>query len=160
MKNNTRKQEMENLDNKIVFLSSVIIIYAILLLFIQKMAETGATAAGALAFIQILRWTALGGAMACAAWSAYKEKFGFFMYCGVCLYIFLSTTILLYCGNHGKAYLINYISLVLAFVFNQVYSILKKKNLFEKKFVKIGFLAACGLAVLAVAAVSIAQVLY
>ncbi len=160
MKNNVRKQELEKLDNKIVFLTSVILIYAILLIFIQKMAENSMTVTGALAFIQILRWTALGGAMVCAAWSAYKENFGFFIYCGICLYVFLSTTILLYCGNHGKAYLINYGALVIAFIFNQIYSILKRKNLFEKKIVKIGFLIACVLAALLVAAVSIAQVLY
>ena len=160
MKNNASKQELEKLDNKIVFLTSVILIYAILLIFIQKMAENSMTVTGAIAFIQILRWTALGGAMACAAWSAYKENFGFFIYCGICLYVFLSTTILLYCGNHGKAYLINYGALVIAFIFNQIYSILKRKKLFEKKIIKIGFLAACILAVLLVAAVSIAQVLY
>ena len=160
MKNNARKQELEKLDNKIVFLSSVIIIYAILLLFIQKMAENSLTVTGALAFIQILRWTALGGAMACAAWSAYKENFGFFIYCGICLYAFLSTTILLYCGNHGKAYLINYGALIMAFILNQVYSVLKRKKLFEKKAVKIIFLAVCILAALLVAAVSIAQVIY
>lgn len=160
MKNNVRKQELEKLDNKIVFLSSVIIIYAILLLFIQKMSQNSMTVTGALAFIQILRWTALGGAMVCAAWSAYKENFGFFIYCGICLYVFLSTTILLYCGNHGKAFLINYGALLIAFIFNQIYSVLKRKNLFAKKIVKIGFLVACALAVLAVAAVSIAQVLY
>ena len=160
MKNSVRKQELEKLDNKIVFLSSVIIIYAILLLFIQKMAQNSMTVTGALAFIQILRWTALGGAMVCAAWSAYKENFGFFIYCGICLYVFLSTTILLYCGNHGKAFLINYGALLIAFIFNQIYSVLKRKNLFAKKIVKIGFLAACALAVLAVAAVSIAQVRY
>ncbi len=160
MKNNASKQELEKLDNKIVFLTSVILIYAILLIFIQKMAENSMTVTGAIAFIQILRWTALGGAMACAAWSAYKENFGFFIYCGICLYVFLSTTILLYCGNHGKAYLINYGALVISFIFNQIYSILKRKNLFEKKIIKLGFLAACALAILLIAAVSIAQVLY
>lgn len=160
MKDELRKQEREKLDNKIVFLSSIIIIYAILLLFIERMASSSMTVTGALAFIQILRWSALCGAMACAAWSAYKENFGFFIYCGICIYIFFSTTTLLYCGNHGKAYLINYGALVIAFIFNQVYSVLKKRNKFENKTIKALFIAACILAILLVAAACVAQVIF
>ena len=79
MKNQIGKQEREQLGNRIVLISSVTFLYGLLLLFIQKMAESSMTVNGALAFIQILRWVSLAGAMLCAAWSAYKEKRAFFI---------------------------------------------------------------------------------
>ena len=83
MKNNLTKQDKEKLDNRMVLITSVIFAYAILLLFVQRMALSTLTVNGAIAFLEILRWVSLGGAMACAAWSAYKEKRGFFILFGV-----------------------------------------------------------------------------
>ena len=96
MKNKLTKQEKERLGNKMVFFSSVTLSYALLLLFIQKMASSSLTVNGAISLISLLRWASLCGAMGCAAWSAYKEKKGFFLYCAMCIFVFFSTTILLF----------------------------------------------------------------
>ena len=157
MKSKLTKQERERLDNRIVFLSSVTILYAILLIFIQKMMSSSMTVNGAIAFIQILRWGSLGGAMLCAAWSAYKEKRDFFVYCGVCIFIFFSNTIILYCGHYGKNFIINYISLFLIFCLIQAYYVLKARNMFVNKNVRVAFLSVCVVLAAAVAVVSIMQ---
>ena len=157
IKNEMVKQEKEKLDNRVVLVSSVTLLYGLLLLFLQKMAESSMTVNGAVAFIEIMRWVSLGGAMLCAAWSAYKEKRGFFVYCGICIYIFLSTTVVLCCGKHGKAFLINYLALIGVFVLTQVYYILKSHNYYGKKLVKIGFIAVCVLFAAAAAVVCIIQ---
>ena len=160
MKNGLSKQEKESLDNKIVFASSATFLYAMLLAFVQRMSSEAVTVSGALAFIQILRWVSLAGAMACAAWSAYKEKKGFFVYCAVCLFIFLSTTVLLYCTHHGSnsAYLINYAALAVIFVLCQVYYALVVKGLIHRKMFRNIFVAVCVVAFVAFAVVSILNV--
>ncbi len=121
-----RKESAEQLSNSIVTLTAVIILYALLLLFLQKMSENTATILGAVAFEQILFWGGIIGAMVCAAIGAYKEKKGFFIYCGIFVYIFWSMTVIQYCGAMGsdKAYLLVYISLAVAFVIVQLYGIL------------------------------------
>lgn len=145
MKNKLSKQEKERLDNKIVFFSSVTILYALLLLFIQKMSTDPMTVNGALAFIEILRWVALVGAMGCAAWSAYKEKKGFFIYCSACIFVFLSTTVIRYCTKFGsyKPFYINYLALGVIFVMSQIYYYLKLHNKFQSKVVTNVFFGAC-----------------
>lgn len=157
MKNKISKQEKERLDNKIVFFSSVTFLYALLLLFIQRMSADSMTVNGALAFIEILRWAALGGAMLCAAWSAYKEKKGFFLYCAMCIYVFFSTTIIRYCTSRGsiRPYLINYAALVAVFVMAQIYYALKVRGKFENKLARNLFLCASALLIALFAAVSI-----
>lgn len=146
MKNKLSKQDKERLNNRVVFFSSVTILYALLLLFIQRMSADPMTVNGALAFIEILRWVALVGAMCCAAWSAYKEKKSFFLYCTACIFIFLSTTVLRYCTAWGsyKPYYINYIALGAVFVLSQIYYSLKLTNKFQNKAVKNIFFGACG----------------
>lgn len=156
-KNEILKQEREKLDNRVVLLSSVTFLYGLLLLFLQKMAESSMTVNGAIAFIEILRWVSLGGAMLCAAWSAYKEKRSFFVYCGICIYIFLSTTVVLRCGKHGKAFLINYLMLVAVFVMTQIYYVLKAHDYYGKKYIKLAFAAVCVLITVLAAAVCIMQ---
>ena len=145
MKNKLSKQEKERLDNKIVFFSSVTILYALLLLFIQKMSTDPMTVNGALAFIEILRWVALVGAMGCAAWSAYKEKKSFFIYCSACIFVFLSTTVIRYCTKFGsyKPFYINYLALGVIFVMSQIYYYLKLHNKFQSKVVTNVFSGAC-----------------
>ena len=159
MKNTLNKQEQDKLNNRVVFLSTITILYAILLVFIQRMMSSTLTVNGAFAFIQILRWCALGGSMLCAAWSAYKEKKDFFTYCGICIYVFFSTTIILFCVKNGtnKPFFINYASLAVVFCLIQAYFVLKSKNMFRKKRVKAAFLIVCGLFIAAVAVVSIMQ---
>ena len=149
MKNGLSKQEKESLDNKIVFASSAIFLYAMLLAFLQQMSLAPATVEGALAFIKILRWTALAGAMGCAAWSAYKEKKSVFLYCVTCLYIFVSTNTVTLCKDSVRAYLLNYAMLAVMFVLVQLFYFFKVKGLFNKKAVKIAFIAVCILAILA-----------
>lgn len=157
MRNKISKQEKERLDNKIVFFSSVTFLYALLLLFIQRMSANSMTVNGALAFIEILRWVALGGAMICAAWSAYKEKKGFFLYCAMCIYVFFSTTVIRYCTSRGstRPYLINYGALAVVFVMAQIYYALKVRGKFDNKVVRGLFLGASALLIALFAAVSI-----
>lgn len=157
MKNQIGKQEREQLGNRIVLISSVTFLYGLLLLFIQKMAESSMTVNGALAFIQILRWVSLAGAMLCAAWSAYKEKRAFFIYCGMCIFVFLSTTVLLYCGQHNKAFLLNYLALFIVFVMAQVYYAVKVYTSPKNKTAAAIFWIACLLLTLAVAVLCIIQ---
>lgn len=160
MKNSLSKQEKESLDNKIVFTSSAIVLYAMLLAFIQQMSQSPTTVNGALAFIKILKWVALAGAMLFAAWSAYKEKKSVFTYCVTCLYIFISTTTLTLCTQYGsdRPYLINYAMLAVTFVLVQLYYYFKSKGLLNKKPMKIAFITVCSLAALAFAVVYIMHV--
>lgn len=160
MKNSLSKQEKESLGNKIVFTSSAIILYAILLAFIQQMSQSPVTVNGALAFIKILKWVALAGAMVCAAWSAYKEKKSVFVYCITCLYIFISTTTLTHCTAYGsdRPYFINYAMLVVTFVLLQLYYYLKAKGLLGKKAFRVAFATVCIVAAIAFAVVCILHV--
>ena len=121
------------------------------------MSANSMTVNGALAFIEILRWVALGGAMLCAAWSAYKEKKGFFLYCAMCIYVFFSTTVIRYCTSRGSArpYLINYGALAVVFVMAQIYYALKVRGKFDNKVVRGIFLGASALLIALFAAVSI-----
>ena len=142
MKTKLTKQDKESLSNKTVFFSSVTISYALLLLFIQKMASSSLTISGAVALISLLRWSSLCGAMACAAWSAYKEKKDFFLYCAMCIFVFFSTTVLIFV-NDNRAYPINYIALAFAFVMAQIYYALKIRGKFEFKIIKNVFVGIC-----------------
>ena len=155
MKNKLTKQEKERLGNKMVFFSSVTLSYALLLLFIQRMASSSLTVNGAISLISLLRWTSLCGAMGCAAWSAYKEKKGFFLYCAMCIFVFFSTTILLFV-NASKSFPINYAALFVAFIMAQIYYTLRIKGKFEgavkKGFVIISFVVIALLGALALPA--------
>ncbi len=155
MKNGLSKQEKESLDNKIVFTTSAIVLYAILLAFIQQMSQSPVTVNGALAFMKILKWVSLAGAMVCAAWSAYKEKKSVFIYCATCLYIFISATTIKYCTKISSdfPYVLNYIMLAVVFVLVQLYYFSKTKGLLNKKPVKVAFAAACIIAALAYAVI-------
>ena len=152
MKNKLTKQEKERLGNKMVFFSSVTLSYALLLLFIQKMASSSMTVNGAISLISLLRWTSLCGAMGCAAWSAYKEKKGFFLYCAMCIFVFFSTTILLFV-NASRSFPINYAALFAAFIMAQIYYTLRIKGKFggavKKVFVIISFVIVAVLGILA-----------
>ena len=129
MNNKLTKQEKEKLSNKTVFFSSVTISYAILLLFIQKMSMSSLTVNGAVSLISLLHWCSLCGAMGSAAWSAYKEKKGFFLYCAMCIFVFFSTLVLKNVSD-TRAYPINYIALAIAFIMAQIYYALKVRNKF------------------------------
>lgn len=130
MKNKLTKQEKERLSNKIVFFSSVTISYALLLLFIQKMSMSSLTVSGAVSLIDLLWWSSICGAMGCAAWSAYKEKKGFFLYCAMCIFVFLSTTVLKNV-NASRSYPINYMALTAAFIMAQIYYAFKVRGSFQ-----------------------------
>ena len=155
MKEKIRKQDREKLDNGTMMLTLTILLYGLLLLFIQKMSYNSITVNGALAFIQIMRWAALAGAMLCAAWSAYKEKKSFFLYCGICIYVFLSTTVLIALPSNKAAYYINFIALGIAFVLNQVYYYLNLSSKIKSKTVKLAFIIVCAVLFIAVGALCI-----
>ena len=122
IQNKLNKQEKEKLSNRIVLLSSFTILYGMLLLFFERMCSYSATVLGALTFMEYLMWGSLLGAMGCAAWSAYKEKKGYYLYSGMLL-----------------AYLLCYMALAAAFIMAQVYNVLKASGKFAGKF-KISFL--------------------
>ena len=151
MKSKLTKQDKEKLSNKTVFFTSCALLYALLLLFIEKMASSSITVEGAVALIQFLRWASLAGAMFCAAWSAYKEKKGFFLYCSMFLYVFVSTLVLHYVPG-DRAYLVNYIAMGVAFAAGEAYYYLKVAGYLNKggKGIKF-FTAACVFAVLLLA---------
>ena len=151
MKKNITQQE--KISNRIVLLSSFIILYALLLMFFRRMTSSTATVLGALTFMEFLKWASLVGAMLCAAWSAYKDRKGYYLYSGMCLYIFLSMQIILSPLADNRAYAICYAGLAVAFVLTQVYSILDSKKKFNGGW-KIAFLAVLfsSITVLAVAA--------
>lgn len=143
MKFNLNKQEQERLSNKSVFFTACILLYAFLLLFIQKMRSNMATFEGAMGLIQIIRWISLVGAMACAAWSAYKERRGFLLYCGMCFYVFLST-LTLQSIHPTVAFPLNYLLLGAAFVLGQAFYYLKVAGLLEKgRKTRLLYIAAC-----------------
>ncbi len=160
MKTKLTKQEQESLDNKIVFSSAAIFLYALLLAFVQKMSASSTTVNGAFAFIKIIWWAALAGAMICAWWAAYKEKRSFFYYCATCIFVFLSTTVLRYCTGRSShvPYLINYVALIAMFVLVQAYYFLKVRGIFEKKLIRILFFAACGVAALVLTVISVLNI--
>ena len=113
-----------------------------LLMFFRKMCSFSATVYGAVTFMEYLMWASLIAAMACAAWSAYKEKKRYFIYSGMCLFIFLSMLIILRIPSlpDNRAYAICYIALIIAFILAQVYSTLKIRKKFEGRW-KIAFIS-------------------
>lgn len=153
MKKNITQQE--KISNRIVILSSFIILYALLLMFFRKMTSSPVTVLGAQAFMEFLKWASLVGAMLCAAWSAYKDRKGYYLYTGMCLYIFLSMYLIRAnpLNDDRKPYAVTYVGLAVAFVLTQVYSILESKKKFNGGW-KIAFLAVLfsSITVLAVAA--------
>jgi hypothetical protein len=153
MKNSLSKQEKERLSNKTVLFTTCVLLYALLLLFIEKMISNSATVLGALSLISIVRWTALGGAMLCAIWSAYKEKKGFYLYCGMCLYVFLTSFTIQFI-HRDVSFFLNYVALGVAFVFGQAYYYLKVAGLLNRgKKMRIIYFALCALAIAAIAGV-------
>ncbi len=160
MKRKLTRQEQESLDNKIVFSSTAIFLYALLLAFTQRMELSPATVLGAQAFIEILWWVALAGSMICACWGAYKEKRSFFFYCGACVFVFLSTTVLRFCTERSSTapYTINYFALIAMFAIIQAYYFLKSRKLLDTKWIRVAFLVACGVTLLAFTVVSVLHV--
>ncbi len=135
------RDKNEQLSGKAVMLTALTVFYALLMLFLQNMSKSSQTVLGAQAFIQILFWGSIIGAMACAAWGAYKEKKSFFTYCGVFVYILWSMVVIQYCGIMGtdKAYMLVYISLAIIFVLIQVFSFLASRGSFKSRKVLAAF---------------------
>lgn len=132
-KNSEAKEKSEQLSNRSVMLTTMTVLYAMLLLFLQRMSKSSVTVLGAQAFIQILFWGSIVGAMVCAALGAYKEKKTLFTYSGMFVYILWSMIVIQYCGIMGadKAYALVYASIVVVFVMIQLYSFLAGKGSFE-----------------------------
>ncbi|MGN1098300.1 MAG: hypothetical protein ACI4SS_05335 [Clostridia bacterium] len=125
-----KKREAERLSDRAVLLTALSILYAFLLLFLQKMSMSTSTVLGAQAFIRILFWGSIAGAMLCAAWGAYKENRDMLTYSGVFVYILWSMAVIQYCGTMGtgKAYTLVYASLITAFVLGQIYFALRSSG--------------------------------
>ncbi len=153
MKNDFTKQDKEKLSNRIVLLSSFIILYALLLMFFRRMCSFSSTVLGAITFMDFLKWISLAGAMVCAAWSAYKDRKGYYLYSGMFLFVFLSMQIIRSPLQDNRAYMIAYLGLLIAFVLTQVYYALKIRRKYEGGW-KIAFLSVTfvSIAILVVAA--------
>ena len=108
MKNGLTKQDKEKLSNRIVLLSSFIILYALLLMFFRRMCSFSSTVLGAITFMDFLKWISLVGAMVCAAWSAYKDRKGYYLYSGMFLFVFLSMQIIRSPLQDNRAYSISF----------------------------------------------------
>lgn len=121
--NSDTKREAERFSDKAVHMTLLTVLYAFLLMFLQKMSNSSTTVLGAQAFIKILFWGSVIGAMICAIWGAYKENKGMFTYSGIFVYILWSMAVIQYCGTMGaqKAYSLVYLSLFAAFVLTQFY---------------------------------------
>ena len=132
---NTRKSERsrkaESLSDKAVLVSALAILYAILLLFLQNMGKSN-LAAGALGFLQILRWVSIAGAIFFAAWSVYKERRGLMLYCGIFVYLIWTITIILNTTNWDKSFMIVFASLFAAFVLTHVNIWLRATDRYER----------------------------
>ncbi|MBE7032875.1 MAG: hypothetical protein E7406_01430 [Ruminococcaceae bacterium] len=155
MKNSTKaqnkltKQEKEKMSNRTVLISSFAILYGILLLFFKKMCSYSGTVLGAVTFMEYLMWISLAGAMLCAAWSAYKEKKGYYIYSGMFLFVFLSILLILRIETlmDDQAYIINFGALVMAVIMSQIYYALRVHCKFTGWY-KIVFLAVVCLALM------------
>jgi len=143
------KHEKERLGNKVVLVSSCAILYGMLLLFFRRMCFYSGTILGALTFMEFLMWGSLGAAMLCAAWSAYKEKKGHYLYCGMFLFVFLSLLLILKLNtiSDANAYLLCFAALAVAAIMPHIYYALKSSNKFSG-WIKIAFLAVIFIAVL------------
>ena len=133
--NSQRRAETERLSNRVMTVTAGAILYALLMIFLQSMSRSSLTILGAQAFIQLLFWGSIVGAMVCAAVGAYKEKKSFFTYCGIFVYILWSMTVVQYCGTMGsnKAYALVYVSLLAIFVMSLVFSVLVGNGKFRNK---------------------------
>ncbi len=139
--NKAERNETDRLSDKAVLLTALTILYAFLLLFLQWMSRDIITIPGAMAFTKILFWGSIIGAMACAAWGAYREKKAMFLYSGIFVYILWSMAVILRCGNMGadKAYALVYLSLIAAFILIQLYFGLRSSGKMQSKKSKIIF---------------------
>ncbi len=112
----TRRQERERLSDAAVLVTSLAVLYAILLLFLQNMGMSGPTAMGALTFEKILFWGSIAGAIFFAVWAAYKERKGLMLYTGIFLFVLWTITIILYGGNVTPKFALVYASILIAVV--------------------------------------------
>ena len=134
-RDNSSRAEAERLSNRIFTVIVITILYALLVFLLQTMSFNITTVNGAQAFIQILFWGSIVGAMVCAAIGAYKEKKSLFTYCGIFLYILWSMVVIQFCGVMGaiKAYILVYLSLAVILVMALVFSVLVEKGKMEKR---------------------------
>ncbi len=129
----------ERLSDKAVLISALAILYGILLLFLQNMGYSIATASGAVTFVCILFWGSIVGAMLFAALAVYREQRGLLLYSGIFIYVLWTTAIIRFTGNWAQAFAIVYVSLFSAFVLVHVNIWLRTTGRFEKKSVRIIF---------------------
>ncbi len=133
------RMNAERLSDRAVLISALAILYGILLLFLQNMGYSIATASGAVTFVSILFWASIVGAMLFAALSVYREQRGLLLYSGIFIYVLWTTAIIRFTGNWAQAFAIVYVSLFSAFILFHVNIWLRTTGRFEKKSVRIIF---------------------
>lgn len=129
----------ERMSDKAVLLSALIILYGILLLFLNRMSNEIATVQGAVTFVKILFWCGIAGAMIFAALAVYRERRGLLLYSGIFGYVFWTTALLLFTGNWAQAFVIVYVSLCAAFILVHVNIWLRISGRYEKRHVRVIF---------------------
>lgn len=154
-KNNDIRARNERLTDKAVLLSALIILYGILILFLQSMGYNSLTVSGAVTFVRILFWGSIVGAMIFAALAVYRERRELMLYSGIFIYILWTTTVLLRTGNWNYAFTIVYISLVAAFILVHVNIWLRKSGRFEKLAPRVIFVIVAALVLAALSLVSL-----
>ena len=144
-KNNDLRARNERLTDKAVLISALAILYGVLLLFLQSMGYSTATASGAVTFVLILFWGSIVGAMVFAALAVYRERRDFLLYTGIFVYVLWTTAIIRFTGYWSHAYALVYISLFAAFILVHVNIWLRKTDRLEKTLPKVIFVVISAL---------------
>ncbi len=134
MKNNKNTKKsfdtamQKKAENNITIFNCSIILYALILFVVHSMALSSATVEGALAIRRVLMLGGVIGAMAIAAYSAYKSNKSLFKYAFMSLFVSVSTAGILYCDKWGLR--VTVIGLVAAFIFTCIYAALTDKKIY------------------------------
>lgn len=130
-------------ENNITIFSCSIILYALILYVVQSMSVSSATVESAHIVRFALMYAGIIGAMAIAAYAAYKSNKSLIKYSLMCVFVTISTAGILFCAPWGLKVTVT--GLVLAFIFTCVYAYLTDKKLYyTSKTVRTVFKAAIG----------------
>ncbi|MGM9551278.1 MAG: hypothetical protein ACI3XA_03390 [Clostridia bacterium] len=117
-------------ENNITIVNCAVIIYALVIAILHNMSNSSLTVEGAIATKRFLMYSGMVAAMIVAAYSAYKSNKSFLKYSLMCVFVSVSSASLIFCNNHGWGNRVNFVALIMAFVFNMVYAYLTDKNLY------------------------------
>ncbi|MDO4563656.1 MAG: hypothetical protein Q4C12_07465 [Clostridia bacterium] len=148
-----RREEQSRLDSSLMLITCAVLLYAILLAFIQVMYASTETIEGAATFLGLLQWAGAIAAMASAAWSAYRDKKENLSYSAAAAFLFVSAFVVYRIGSPWGFY-VNYAALMAVLVFAQAYGVMRGKNIWQKKHARAVYFALLFVAFAALAAVT------